>query len=100
MAWGLMLGQVSAQTAEPPPTSGNTVTVILGLMASSLIVVLVGVWAVRGIRKLWVGRNADAWNDPEENGSSGRYCAQCGEPMPLGDQFCHICGAKVVELTQ
>ncbi len=101
--WALalsQLGEVSAQTAEPPPTSGYTVTIILGLMATSLIVVLVGVWAVRGVRKVWVQSSASAGDGPGANGSSGSYCAQCGESMPAADRFCHMCGAKVVELTR
>ncbi len=95
-----MLGEVSAQAAEPPPTSGNTVTLLLGLTAASLIFVIVGVWMVRGIRNLWVRTAAGTWGDPTDNGSSGYFCTQCGEPMPAGDRFCHICGAKVMERTQ
>lgn len=38
--------------SEPPPTSGNLLTILLGVTAFSVVGILVAVWAIRGIRHL------------------------------------------------
>jgi hypothetical protein len=51
-SYALLLG-AALQGGEPPPTSGNLMTIFLGLTASSLVVVVVVASTVRGLRNLW-----------------------------------------------
>lgn len=94
------IGSAGAQTPAPPSTSGNLTTIILGLMAFSLIVVLLGAWAAQGIRSLWKRPPARHLDQPGGDDKSSIYCTECGEPMLAGDRFCHICGEKVEELAR
>ncbi len=50
--FALLLG-AALQGGEPPPTSGNLMTIFLGLTASSLVVLVVVASTVRGLRNLW-----------------------------------------------
>jgi hypothetical protein len=63
------------RAGEPPPTSGNGMTLLLGLTASSLLVVVVGAWLLRSLRALLAtlrrrrhrqGAGAPSW--PEATG--------------------------------
>jgi hypothetical protein len=49
--FAILLG--AALQGKPPTTSGNLMTIFLGLTASSLVVVVVVAAIVRGLRNFW-----------------------------------------------
>ncbi|MFV1988499.1 MAG: hypothetical protein ACC682_14555 [Gemmatimonadota bacterium] len=68
----LLLG--AALQGKPPPTSGNLMTIFLGLTASSLVVVVVVAAIVRGLRNFWYSRSGPR-SGGDRNPSEASYGA-------------------------
>ena len=84
------ISMIALAQSSPPSTSGNGVTLVLGLMAFSLIPLLIGVWAWRGLREFLNRRRA-----PQARGRSGygtipHFCTRCGGRLSA-ESVCRSC---------
>ncbi len=96
----VLLGEATAQTPGPPPTSGNVVTIVLGLTAFSLIVIYAGFWMIRALRVHSASARLCCMDEALAGASSGAECGQCGGAVRAGGRVCPLCGAELVEPAQ
>lgn len=85
---------LSATLQQPPPTSGEGATVILGVVAMAAVVVVLAAWGVRALRWFLLRGSGGRSGPSPDMGRGEKRCPYCGEPARAA-RVCASCGAVV-----